>query len=150
MPESAQFAYVIRPTRPAMLTDGPTPDEAARVDEHFHYLEDLTARGTVILAGRTLTTDVDAFGIVILRAASEDAARRGIGQGDRARVWNARGTLKIRVRLDYSLRPGCVVITNGYWNAEGANPNLLSKGRETDMGHGSAFHDNMVEVEKAD
>jgi anaerobic selenocysteine-containing dehydrogenase len=53
----------------------------------------------------------------------------------------------IKAKFDYSIRPGNVVIVNGYWNAEGGSPNLLSKGRETDMGHGSAFHDNMVEIE---
>jgi hypothetical protein len=26
--------------------------------------------------------------------------------------------------------------------------NFLSLGRETDMGHGAAFHDNLVDVEK--
>jgi hypothetical protein len=27
-------------------------------------------------------------------------------------------------------------------------PTFLSKGRETDIGHGTAFHDIMVEIEK--
>jgi anaerobic selenocysteine-containing dehydrogenase len=77
-----------------------------------------------------------------------DARKRKIGEGEKVRVFNERGELFIQVHFDYSLRPGNVVITNGYWNTEGANPNLLSRGRETDMGHGSAFHDNLVEVEK--
>ncbi len=78
-----------------------------------------------------------------------DAVKRGISEGDKVRVFNKRGELFIETHFDYSLRPGNVVITNGYWNTEGANPNVLSKGRETDMGHGSAFHDNLVEVEKS-
>ena len=53
------------------------------------------------------------------------------------------------------MRPGNVVIFNGYWNREpngvkGGSPNLLSKGRETDMGHGESFHDNMVDVKNID
>ena len=40
-------------------------------------------------------------------------------------------------------------MTNGFWLAEGAAVNLLSQGRETDMGHGAAFPDNAVQVERA-
>lgn len=77
-----------------------------------------------------------------------DAQKRGIKNGEKVRVYNDRGEIFIKTKFDYSLRPGNVVITNGYWNQEGGNPNMLSKGRETDMGHGSAFHDNLVEIEK--
>ena len=73
---------------------------------------------------------------------------RGIDDGDRVRVFNDRGSLEVPARLDYSLRPGCVYIHNGWWIAEGGAVNWLSYGRETDMGHGAAFHDNMVEVEQ--
>jgi len=59
-----------------MLTDGPTPEEAATTKAHFDYLHDLVQRGVVHLAARTLTTDEATFGIVILSAASEDEARR--------------------------------------------------------------------------
>lgn len=77
-----------------------------------------------------------------------DAAKRDIKNNEKVRVFNHRGEIFIAVKLDYSLRPGNVVIVNGYWNSEGGSPNLLSKGRETDMGHGTAFHDSMVEIEK--
>ena len=84
----------------------------------------------------------------ILWMSPKDARKRQIGQGDRVKVFNNRGVVNIKVGFDYSIRPGNVVMVNGYWNSEGGSPNLLSKGRETDMGHGTAFHDNMVEVEK--
>jgi anaerobic selenocysteine-containing dehydrogenase len=77
-----------------------------------------------------------------------DAQIRKIENDDYARVYNNRGSIEIKVKIDNSIRPGNVVIYNGYWNSEGGSPNLLSTGRETDMGHGAAFHDNMVEVEK--
>jgi len=77
-----------------------------------------------------------------------DAASRGIVDGDRVRVFNDRGKVSITVRLDHSLRPGCLVIHNGWWLSEGGGVNLLSAARETDMGHGAAFHDNAVEVER--
>jgi anaerobic selenocysteine-containing dehydrogenase len=78
-----------------------------------------------------------------------DAKARGIAEGDEARIWNERGSLTLPVKLDYGLRPGCVAVTNGFWLTEGGAVNVLSKGRETDMGYGAAFHDNAVEVTRA-
>ena len=78
-----------------------------------------------------------------------DAAARRIVDGDLVSVFNDRGRVEITVRLDHSLRPGCVIIHNGWWLSEGGGINLLSAARETDMGHGAAFHDNAVEVERA-
>lgn len=72
----AQFAYRIRPTRVAMLVEGPTEREAGVMARHVEYLRDLAERGQVLLAGRTLTADARTFGIVVFEAASEDAARR--------------------------------------------------------------------------
>jgi len=69
-----QFLYRIQPTRPAMLTEGPTEREAALVSEHFAYLQDLVAQGTVFMAGRTLEAGDRAFGIVVFVAESEAAA----------------------------------------------------------------------------
>lgn len=73
--DNPQFLYRVQPARPAMLSVGPTPEEAAIVADHFNYLKDLTAEGVLILAGRTQTTDEASFGIIIFRAESEDAAR---------------------------------------------------------------------------
>jgi uncharacterized protein YciI len=70
----AQHLYRIQPTRPAMLVEGLTPEEDAIIEQHFAYLKDLTAQGIVILAGRTLTTDPNGLGIVIFRAADDNAA----------------------------------------------------------------------------
>jgi anaerobic selenocysteine-containing dehydrogenase len=79
-----------------------------------------------------------------------DAARRGIRDGDSVRIFNDRGSLHAPARIDFSLKPGCVAMTNGTWIREGGTVNFCSLGRETDMGHGAAFHDNLVEVAKAD
>lgn len=71
----SQFLYKIQPTRLAMLTAGPTNEEARLVSEHFHYLQGLCEAGIVKLSGRTLNTDATTFGIVIFEAADENAAR---------------------------------------------------------------------------
>ena len=76
MSDVTQYLYKIQPTRPEMLTDGPTPEEEAIVSDNFAYLKGLTEQGIVILAGRTLNTDESSFGIVIFEAESEEAARK--------------------------------------------------------------------------
>lgn len=73
--DPSEFVYVLRPTRPAMLTQGPTERERAVVAEHFNYLKSLCEQGTVVLAGRTITNDERTFGLCVFRAASEPAAR---------------------------------------------------------------------------
>jgi len=85
--------------------------------------------------------------IIRVEMSPVDAEVRGISDGDRVRIFNDRGSIELDARLDYSLRPGCVSIHNGWWISEGGGVNLLSAARETDMGHGAAFHDNAVEVE---
>ena len=78
-----------------------------------------------------------------------DAIERNIQNEELVRVYNDRGEMRVRVRLDFSMRRGCASYFNGWWLSEGGTPNLFSEGRETDMGHGSAFHDTRIEIEKA-
>lgn len=73
------YLYRIQPTRSAMLTDGPTTEEAQATQDHFAYLSRAVDEGHVLLAGRTATTDERTFGIVVFRAADEEAARAFMG-----------------------------------------------------------------------
>lgn len=75
-----------------------------------------------------------------------DAMHRGIKNGSLVKVYNARGSIQVSAQPTYEVRKGCVVIYNGWWKSQGAALNTLSAGRETDMGHGAAFHNNRVEV----
>lgn len=70
-----EFLYRLQLVRGDMLQTGPTAQEQAVVAEHFAYLQDLTAKGHIILVGRTLTTDENAMGLAIFRAESENEAR---------------------------------------------------------------------------
>jgi len=69
-----EWIYRIQPARPDMLKTGPTTEEMGIVQDHFNHLKELTTKGVVIFAGRTLTDDEDSFGIVVFHAASEEAA----------------------------------------------------------------------------
>lgn len=79
-----------------------------------------------------------------------DAENRKIITGSRVRVHNNSAELFTIARISNRLPSGTVLLNNGIWFKEGGGGNLLVSGRETDMGHGAAFHDNMVEVEPAD
>lgn len=78
-----------------------------------------------------------------------DAEPRGIGDGTSVRIHNERGELVLPARLDPGLKEGCVSVTNGWWIQDGGTVNFCSPARETDMGHGAAFHDTLVQVEPA-
>ena len=72
---TSRYLYKLRPARPDMLRLGPTDSEAAIVEDHTSYLEELAEQGVVRFIGRTLTTDETSFGIVVLEADSEATAR---------------------------------------------------------------------------
>lgn len=69
-----QYIYVIKPTRPALVTDpGSWTDEEMKIGEaHFSYLKKATEAGIVLLAGRAL----DGLGpaVVVFTAGSEEEA----------------------------------------------------------------------------
>jgi len=79
----------------------------------------------------------------------DDAAARGISIGQRVTLFNDRGEFTVPARIDAGIRRGCVAVTNGWWGTDGALVNLLSQGLETDIAHGAAFHDTLVEVRPA-
>ncbi len=79
-----------------------------------------------------------------------NAQVRKIKDGDMAELFNQRGSIRVKACITAGIKKGCISLTNGWWAASGGNANFLSKGRETDMGFGTAFHDTMVEIKKAD
>lgn len=70
-----QWLYILRPTRPAMLTEGPTAAEQASVQRHVAYHVDLASRGIDIMVGRTQTNTPDTIGVSVFFAEDEAAAR---------------------------------------------------------------------------
>ena len=76
MAEKSLYVYKIQPVRQEMISEGRTPEEDRIIGEHFTYLERLTQKGVVLLAGRTLTDDYAGFGITIFLAESRQAAEK--------------------------------------------------------------------------
>ena len=81
-----------------------------------------------------------------------DAAARGIRDGDLVRVFNARGSLRLRARVNDRPRPGVVVAPSVWWKKHApdrGNANNLTAQRTTDLGGGATFYDCRVQVEVA-
>jgi len=77
-----------------------------------------------------------------------DATARGIGEGDRVRVWNDRGAIELVATISDRVRAQLVSVPFG-WPLEasgGVSCNTLTSDVSTDFGGGSAFHDNLVQV----
>ncbi len=86
-----------------------------------------------------------------LEISGEDARRRGIADGDRVRVFNNRGEVLLRARVDGAVRPGVVGARLGWakLSDEGNNINVLTSSRLTDLAGGATFYSTLVEVERA-
>ncbi|MEO5335511.1 MAG: molybdopterin oxidoreductase family protein [Magnetospirillum sp. WYHS-4] len=79
-----------------------------------------------------------------------DAEPRGIRDGDRVRVFNGRGECILKARVSEFTRPGVVASPGQWWDrlyAKGS-PNHTTSDTPADMGGGSSFNSNLVEVER--
>jgi uncharacterized protein YciI len=98
----AEWIYFLHPPRDdfaATISD----DEERKFDEHFEYLKDLLAQGTLILSGPTLGT-VNT-GIAIFRAPDEATAEKIMRADPVVRDGVVRGELRgYRVSLVEDLR----------------------------------------------
>ncbi len=82
-----------------------------------------------------------------------DAEPRGISTGSRVVVHNDRGEFLAVAHVEDKVRAGTVWAPSIWWGkyaADGRNANHTTSQRETDMGHGPVFYDNLVEVGVAD
>jgi anaerobic selenocysteine-containing dehydrogenase len=81
----------------------------------------------------------------------EDAAPRGIADGDRVRVWNELGEVRCLARRNPDLSPGVVSLPKGIWShntLSGTTANALVPDTLADLGGGACFNDARVEVER--
>lgn len=86
-----------------------------------------------------------------LEISHADAQARGILDGDRVRVFNQRGEIYLRARVDGTVGRG-VVGARLDWakSASGSvNINVLTSSKLADMGGGATFYSTLVEVERA-
>lgn len=82
----------------------------------------------------------------------EDAGRRQLNARQWVRVWNDRGSVVLRCRLNSDLRPGVVVISEGSWVKDFASgdPYSLTHELASPTSENYAFFDTLVEIEPVD
>lgn len=83
----------------------------------------------------------------------DDAAVRGIANGQRVRVFNERGTLEITVKITEHIVRGVVAMPQGAWYRpdeqgvdQGGCLNTLTRYQPTPLAKGNPQHTNLVEV----
>ena len=87
----------------------------------------------------------------LLEICAQDARTRGIADGDPVRVFNQRGEMLLKARVDGNVQPGVVSarlnwakMTPGFQSI-----NALTSEKLTDMGNSATFYSVLVEVELA-
>ena len=85
----------------------------------------------------------------VLEICAADARSRGINDGDKVRVFNQRGDILLKARVDGKVQPGVVAaslnwakMTPGFQSI-----NSLTSEKLTDMGNSATFYSVLVEVE---
>lgn len=79
----------------------------------------------------------------------DDAARRGIRDGDVVRTFNDRGAFEAKARVSDAARKGVVVGLSIWWAKMcpgGRNANAVTGQEITDLGAGATFYDALVDV----
>jgi anaerobic selenocysteine-containing dehydrogenase len=87
----------------------------------------------------------------VLRIHPDDAAARGIEDGNQVRVCNELGEVHLAAAVTAGLMPGTVLAPGVWWakfSPDGRNINQITSSHETDMGASARFYDTVVWVEK--
>ncbi len=85
----------------------------------------------------------------LLEIGAADAGARKIVDGDTVRVFNRRGEIRLRARVDGAVQAG-VVSARLHWaklSPGNRNINVLTSEKLTDLGNSATFYSVLVEVE---
>ena len=85
----------------------------------------------------------------LLEMSAADAELRGIRDGDQVRVFNSRGEIRLKAKVNGAVAPG-VVAAKLNWaklTPGGQNINVLTSEKLTDLGNSATFYSVLVEVE---
>ena len=103
---------------------------------------------------RTNTTfggDEASQGIEVLEIHPDDAAARGISDGNLVRVWNDLGEVVLRAQVSTAMQPGVFYSPKGTWlrtSSNGQTVNaLLDADLRTDILRGACYNDTFVDLE---
>lgn len=86
-----------------------------------------------------------------------DARSRGIAGGDKVRVFNGRGEVRVEAKVTPRIMPGVVAMGQGAWHQadmlgdridHGACMNTLTTHRPSPLAKGNPQHTNLIDIEK--
>jgi anaerobic selenocysteine-containing dehydrogenase len=130
----------------------PHEDPQTRPDLAAKYpLQMISPPASSFLNSSFVNVDVlrKAAGEVTLEMHPDDAAARGIADGQAVTVFNGRGRFRAKAVVGETVKRGVVVSLGVWWNkytADGVNCNTTTSTALTDLGGGATFFDNLVEV----
>ena len=93
------------------------------------------------------------LGVMTVTMHKNEAAKRGLVAGDRVRVTSDDGALEVEVAIGDGVPEGVALIPKGRWLTNepgGANVNVLTMAKRSDMGDSTAIHGTLVRVEAVD
>jgi anaerobic selenocysteine-containing dehydrogenase len=78
----------------------------------------------------------------------EDAAKRGLKQGDEVRLFNDRGQIGLMLQVNDDIQPGVVLVPGQRPTGEAVSGtiNMLCSDRYTDMGEGATYQSTWLDV----
>ncbi len=78
----------------------------------------------------------------------EDAAKRGLKDGDQVRVFNERGEVGLRLKVVDEVQPGVLLVPGQRPTSEAVSGtiNMLCSDRYTDMGEGATYQSTFLDV----
>jgi anaerobic selenocysteine-containing dehydrogenase len=159
----AQGGFATPDGRAWLAYEGPSPTGLPALPDYEPVPEgptDATDGRLVLLSGKMHTRFLNssyshlpkhgpAEGPPRLDIHPDDAAQRGIVDGDVVEVRNDRGALVLEARLSKVVRPGVVCAPFGWWtqhHRNGAVANSLTNDELSDIGGGVAYLDTLVTV----
>jgi len=86
----------------------------------------------------------------VLEMHPEDAAIRGLSDGQWVKVWNDLGTVFLPLRITTAIRPGVVCSEKGAWlrtSSNGQTVSALASTHKADLAEGACYNDARVEVD---
>jgi len=128
------------------------PTESRHGAQAWAFPLELLARKADNFLNSTFTNlpsvqEMEQTGLLEINAA--DAKSRGIAEGDAVRVFNRRGEILLKARVDGAVQSG-VVGAKLDWaklNHQNRNINVLTSEKLTDLGNSATFYSVLVEVE---
>jgi anaerobic selenocysteine-containing dehydrogenase len=128
-----------------------TPDPVETVEAAKWPLRLLTAPGYfqahTAFSGVGFLRDREGKPFCILHP--EDAAKRGLKDGDEVRLFNDRGEIGLLLKVSDEIRPGVVLVPGQrpVGEAVAGTINMLCSDRYTDMGEGATYQSTWLDVD---